>query len=81
MNGNNNVNLKFALPSYKQTSKGGKLSNFTVTSGQYAGKNFKTKKQFDDFFARDAAMKQVAAEKLAKKKQTYLDALRKGQIL
>ena len=70
--------FKYALPAYKSTSRGGKQSDFTVTSGQYAGKDFKTKKDFDTFFAQDAAKKQLDFEAAQNEYKKFLQQGRRG---
>tara|TARA_A100000171_G_scaffold49690_1_gene59270 strand:- start:292 stop:522 length:231 start_codon:yes stop_codon:yes gene_type:complete len=71
--------FKYSLPAYKSTSRGGQKSNFTVTSGQYAGKNFKTKKDFDTFFAQNAAKKQLDFEATQNKYKKFLQQGRRSR--
>ena len=64
------IKTRYLLPSYRKD--GGKDTNYTITSGRFAGRNFTTRKAFEDFFLRDMARQQAESEKNAQKGSMYL---------
>tara|TARA_R110002012_G_C11388130_1_gene584183 strand:- start:87 stop:296 length:210 start_codon:yes stop_codon:yes gene_type:complete len=66
------MNIK--LPAYQQNSKGGAI---TVTSGKFSGKSFPSKKNFDLFFADQAAKGQAESMRISK---MYNDSFKRNRL-